>query len=935
MKKLIVLILFLVSLKSIGQTPPVNGSFGSPNTATLTKGVPVTDSGYWFRFSFADTITANYGILDNCPGIMIRVGDTTYIRSNAANKWLNMMRGGGSGSTPSLQQATTVGDTTNVGIRVQHLGSTVIHLSSGSPFGGHLDINTVGGGNNISLDGQYGNIEFDGALMPARDAGSADEVLVSDGANSPPIWTPQSELSLIDTVEDYDAMRKYEGDAIVLVNVDSRTGGLFYKVSSGTENGATIIVDDLGGIWERQWDKVNYKPEFYQIFGKDINGDAYDRLTGEGIGSEADAIINISLLAGDSGIIQYIPGKEYPIDRSVTYIYNNQKHTGGYQKRTAPITTLLVNNESIGSTSIEVTDASQFQAGMNIVIKGAGTNGGFGDNSVGTGGNDYHLITAISGNTLTIQSGAKAINKAMLAGDTVVTVSSFTIRTLNAAYTNEFIFLENMEYDGNKTENYQFLDYQVNAGINNLSGYTTAYNCTWRNSPGENMYLAGGRITNCFAYQLVGSFAHSSNDGQTLDSTYLELIVENLYADSIGLGNSEDQGHSEAALFVGSTKSSNSIWKNCTVQNAGGASGPAKQLWGLMTADDAIVQVYGGYYERSRALLAFNGIDSLTAKGRQMIIQNATFKNCGTFLLAGTDIRKGNGPNGIVINENTFVNTRFLFNELVNLQFTNNIVMMDSATYGRWDNTIANGTGSTTWSENYTVLFVGSETDRITITGNSFSGFVNDTINICLQIVLSNSVVTKVGSTNTLFYYGQNFDISNNKLNFFRYGLNTGLTAYTKSTVGWQINDNVVVMGSGSPYASDYTWGLRIPPGAIANNNTVYNFFNTNYSWPLVAEGIFPDGAGNETMLMGATLTNNKTFGLANHSIYISPFDNSPYNVVLKNNLRESGAISAGAIGLAASFRSGNDILDATNLPYLTAPITPIGHRVLENKSNY
>jgi len=98
MKKLIVFIFFLVSLKSIGQTPPVNGSFGSPNTATLFKGVPVSDSGYWFRFSFPDTLTANHGILDNCPGIQIRVGDTTYIRSNAANKWLNMMRGGGSGS---------------------------------------------------------------------------------------------------------------------------------------------------------------------------------------------------------------------------------------------------------------------------------------------------------------------------------------------------------------------------------------------------------------------------------------------------------------------------------------------------------------------------------------------------------------------------------------------------------------------------------------------------------------------------------------------------------------------------------------------------------------------------------------------------------------------------------------------------------------------
>lgn len=228
-------------------------------------------------------------------------------------------------------------------------------------------------------------------------------------------------------------------------------------------------------------------------------------------------------------------------------------------------------------------------------------------------------------------------------------------------------------------------------------------------------------------------------------------------------------------------------------------------------------------------------------------------------------------------------------------------------------------------------MFVSPIMDRVTIKNNSFSGFEQTNIATALQLTLDNAHVTKDGASATNFYYAQNYDISGNKFSGFRYSIGTSITNYTKSTVGWVINDNYVAMGKGSSYAADYTSGIIVPPGAVANNNTVINYYNTVYSWPFVAEGV----SANQTQIIGATLTNNKVFGNVAYAYSISPFDTSPYNVVLKNNTRTSGIINGGTLGLANSFRSGNDLMDSVNLPAFTAPINPFTHKVRENRANY
>jgi len=736
----------------------------------------------------------------------------------------------------------------------------------------------------------------------------------------------------IDTVNNYTQLRSYAGAAKVLVNTDSRTGGVFYY-TGGTENGATIIDG-----WQRIFDGVHYKPEWFELQGKDKDGNSYNRLTGAGIGSEADAIDNICRLAGKDAVIEYQPGKTYAIDRAVEII-QNQTHINGTWQRATPVWTLISNNELLSSTSIEVADASNLQAGMSFLIKAAGTDGSFGDNSNNVGGTEFHTILSISGNTLTISNSVNPIARNMTAGDTLVTVAPMLFRKdaiLGASDSNYIVRCINMTFDGNKAANRFFIDYQQPVTIEAFGGYIIAENCTFKNTPGENIYGAGGRLTNCFAYQLEGSVIHGTNNIQTIDSIYREFIVTNLVADSIGLGNAALQGHSEATLYVNSTKTSNAKFINATVTNAGGAAGPAKPLWNG-NADDGIIQVFGGVFQKSRALIDLSGMDSSTAKGSRIIIKDATFDNCGWAQITGTDagLRRGNGLKDILIDNNSFTNTRWYFAEVVGLQFTNNKVYTDSSTYRRWDDTRAAGDDTTTFfGVGQASLFLLSPyADRVTITGNTFEGFRNDSIATGLMVQLYDSAYSKVGTTQTNYYYAQNYNISDNTLADFRFATSLNITSFAKAALGWKMNGNIIYMNRHSDYVSDYCYGLQVPPGATARFNTVYNYHNSNYSYAIMAYGV--KGTGQYTKIPGAIVADNTVYGKGTHQIYIDPFGTSPYNVTVVNNLTMNSAVTGSVTGLANSFRSGNNVLDVTNLPSLTAYEVPVYHRIKENKSNY
>lgn len=126
MKRLYILLVFLVSAVTAFSQFPVTQNLGAPKTLVLGRGGIGVDSGFVYKTSFADTSIANYGFLDAIPGIIIRTGNRLWMRDTTASVWIET----GAGSLNV--------DTTN----------SIIHIGDGSianPLRSHLVISQQSG----------------------------------------------------------------------------------------------------------------------------------------------------------------------------------------------------------------------------------------------------------------------------------------------------------------------------------------------------------------------------------------------------------------------------------------------------------------------------------------------------------------------------------------------------------------------------------------------------------------------------------------------------------------------------------------------------------------------------------------------------------------------------------------------------------------------
>lgn len=95
MKKLLLLsILVVISFLSFGQFP-VQQPIGAKHTLNRAQGAYGSDSGYVLINSFADTAAMNRGpYLKGVPGIILRAGDTLWMRNSTATAWIKQTSSG-------------------------------------------------------------------------------------------------------------------------------------------------------------------------------------------------------------------------------------------------------------------------------------------------------------------------------------------------------------------------------------------------------------------------------------------------------------------------------------------------------------------------------------------------------------------------------------------------------------------------------------------------------------------------------------------------------------------------------------------------------------------------------------------------------------------------------------------------------------------------
>jgi hypothetical protein len=102
---LLVLFCAVSSFAQYGWTPQ---NLGGPKTYVHARGLMGSDSAFVHTTSYADTATANLGLIDLVPGAVIRVVNKLYMRSNDATQWIET--GAGSLNVDTTESILLSGD---------------------------------------------------------------------------------------------------------------------------------------------------------------------------------------------------------------------------------------------------------------------------------------------------------------------------------------------------------------------------------------------------------------------------------------------------------------------------------------------------------------------------------------------------------------------------------------------------------------------------------------------------------------------------------------------------------------------------------------------------------------------------------------------------------------------------------------------------------
>lgn len=290
------------------------------------------------------------------------------------------------------------------------------------------------------------------------------------------------------------------------------------------------------------------------------------------------------------GTVIDLAGDTYILDKPLNISSHNVTiKNGGLKRATTPYTFLSEPIDS-GQTFIIVQKATQFGIGQWIKpLTGHAFNQNDRDNTV-------HNIKQISGDTMFFDEHWK---RDMPMGVKIIRHGHIVRIDLDDARDIRF---ENIIFDGNVQGNAHTHDWRINPTIN-MRGDIVIENCTFINTPSENIFQCGGVVRNCEYYNLYGSFIHwSCRNGHQLSS-----LVEGNQGSKSNIATDDISGHSEGVL----TFSANSY--NITVRNNHFSDG-AEPVMGHQGLDDYSISVTDNYFEnfsRKIASISANHPDSL------------------------------------------------------------------------------------------------------------------------------------------------------------------------------------------------------------------------------------------------------------------------------------------------------------------------------------
>ncbi|MFZ1704457.1 MAG: hypothetical protein WAT79_08915 [Saprospiraceae bacterium] len=755
------------------------------------------------------------------------------------------------------------------------------------------------------------------------------------------VWSLSFKDDVIKRVANYTALRALDNYFHNTVVVDdfsytgpdgnpyTTLGGIFIKVTAGTENGGTIIVSTNGDIWERVWNKIEVQPEWWECGGFNYLGKNYiDRFTGtvsgavngviemDGVYNDCDRVRNASIVGGENAIIKLgALVKEYDIDINIP-IFKHQifDMNGVVFKRSNTETPDILSSSGLTPSGINIIVSSTggYRLGQSTIMlnttatyDGQGYNENYNQNPGGTG-----IIYAIVGTTISLsQLGASTPVNAILCLEV----------TMLGKQIGDFgnIVIQNGNFDGNNTNGSNPLygngmsfsaDWRFNYTIElgNQTNNALISNCTFKNTPAENITFAAGTIEKCTYNDLGGSFVHISSG----DTTTTGISIVNCKGVGSNLIGNQIMYHSEAVI----TYSANP--QNCKIINCKFEDG-YENIFGPVTE-------YCNVNITSSTFINFNHIVVVSVGGfpnqsQEFKITNSTFLNCKDLLITSSVTHPFKN---ILISNNYFENTRFYFVWVDGALISNNIIKNTTSLI---PNTFSSGIAA---SKSQITLW---ECSNVSIQENKLIAKRS----LDVECIGGISFFTNFPEQSTIdsdYFLSSNIVIKNNNVENYKRGIGYWSDVWfvrEKEWIGWIISDNIIKMCQDyNGITEQWSFGIYSEPGYIVSNNIIYEGYlhpsNRNYlSYPIVANGIDDqlDGANEKSKLRGSVIYGNKIISnsIANYSIALGTYAYGIYNfynVSLINNIISKPHYHSSATPIASAYISNINPI----LPDLTTP---------------
>lgn len=732
-------------------------------------------------------------------------------------------------------------------------------------------------------------------------------------------------------LEDYTALRaltNYPHDIVSVAdftyegpdgNNYTTLGGIFKRVAAGTENGGTIIVATNGDIWERDWDGINGRPEWWEVGGYDRNGNNYiSKLTSaNGIYNDTDRLKNAAAVVSN---LQLYPNKNYTVDIGIRVLSETVTGNNSTLTRVTTPASLTIATSSIGAFTVTVADASLYRVGQTIFFVNPGAvNGGqaFGEN---VGIMDSHIITNINTTTDIITFSNALTGNVGIGWKTIL---NFTLLDFSNQTDNGAVTIDNLNFDGNRAGNTHSYDWRYGDSIaaSNVDIKIIVQNCHFKNSVVETIVYGKLHVLDCSFENLGGSFVHVSLS--TSDESV--VIVENCHGTTSNQIANALTGHSESTI-TSSANTTHIRISNCNFSDCD------ESIVTMDSYDDFDLIMANNHFKDYKYVY-FGGTGVGVKVEKKVRINNNTFDNCGPIYIASADpssIYKNTGTSHVTINENTFINSTMKMEHVGYINITNNNFYWDNSKSTKYD--YATNPLSPQQGFNHIIHF-----DRLYIQNNVFEypSTYNDNTQYGL-LLQHNNVVRKTSlGVDTEYLFAQDVKVIGNTFAGFKYAICTVNTTapqnlnLLKQAVGWEYKNNIVYMSRST--SSGNGTGIFVNPGVICEGNTVY----TNSTIPCYA-GIIAAGVGTtgnaHNRLLGAIVKNNIVLGCTSSTAadIVANADGVRYNVTCVGNMTRDDVFNA-----INGYFSGNFKMTTANYPQLSAMTCPQWRYFGEDSGQY